>query len=81
MSVGCTVAATAWFWVEIGLAKKTPAELPGHPFHQCFRSLLKLEDIWPVTKGAVSIVRQMIANNQIVFAWNFRMLSTPIGSK
>jgi Fungal specific transcription factor domain len=80
LSVGCTIAAAAWFLVEIKLEKTSPAELPGYQFHQCFRSLMKLREIWPIAEGACSMVSQMIANNQIVFAWNFRMLSKPIGS-
>ena len=80
LSVGCTVAATAWCLVEIRLEKKSPAELPDHQFHQCFRSLLKLGEVWPIAEGTISMLNQMIANDQIVFAWNFRMLSKPIGS-
>jgi hypothetical protein len=80
LSVGCTVAATAWFLAEIRLERKSPADLPGHKFHQCFHSLLNLREVWPIAEAACSMVRQMAANNQIVFAWNFRMLSKPIGS-
>jgi len=80
LSVGCTVAAASWCWIEIKLEKKLPAEIPDHQFHQCFRSLLKLGEVWQVAKGAISMLNQMIANNQFVFAWNFRMLSKPMGS-
>lgn len=80
LSVGCAVAATAWCLVEISIQKKSPAELPDHQFHQCFRSLLKLGEVWPIAQGTISMLNQMIANNQIVFAWNFRMLARPIRS-
>jgi hypothetical protein len=80
LSVGCAVASAVWFLVEIRLEKKSPADLPSHQFHECFRSLQKLQDVWPIAKGACSMLNQMVANNQIVFAWNWRMLSKPIGS-
>jgi hypothetical protein len=80
LSVGCALAATSWCLVEIRLENKSPAELPDHQFHLCFGSMLKLREIWPVAEGACVMISYMIANNQIVFASNIRMLSTPMAS-
>ena len=65
ISISFILPAIASFLVEIKSSGKSPADLPGHHFHQCVRSLMSLRDIWPIADSACFLVGQMITNTQI----------------
>lgn len=77
LTVSCLVTAIASFLVEMKLARKLPADLPDHRYHDCIRSLRKLRDVWPVTRGTCAMVNQMATNNQIWYARTLKMLAEP----
>jgi hypothetical protein len=77
LSLACLIATIASLLVEIKLVKRSPADFPEHPYHECVRSLLSLRDVWPLTKGSCAMVNQMANNNQVWYARSLKMLAQP----
>jgi hypothetical protein len=80
LSVGCVLTAVASFLVDIRLEKKSPADVPGHQYHDCIQSLMILRDVWPIAEGTWAMVNQMATNNQIWFARSLKMLCKPLST-
>ena len=75
LSVGCIHTTLATFLVDFRLAGKRPSDDPSHKFHECVRSLVRLRDVWPITKGTCALVKHGTANNQMWFARTLQMLA------
>jgi hypothetical protein len=48
-------------------------------YEECLACLEALDDVWPIAKAALAMVRRMISSDQASFARNLRMLSKPEG--
>lgn len=80
LSVGCVLTAIASFLVDIRLEMKSPADVPGHQYHDCIQSLMRLRNVWPIAEGTWAMVNQMATNNQIWFARSLKMLCKPLST-
>ena len=80
LSVGCVLTAIASFLVDIRLERKSPADVPGHQYHDCVQSLMKLRSVWPIAEGTWAMVNQMTTNNQIWYARSLKMLCRPLST-
>lgn len=68
LAVGCILTAVASWRVEMMLAKKPPADMPGPQYHECLYSLLILREIWPIADAALTMINRMATTRQIWFA-------------
>ncbi|KAK5054570.1 hypothetical protein LTR84_001461 [Exophiala bonariae] len=80
LSVGCVLTAVASFLVDIRMELKSPVDVPGHQYHDCVQSLMKLRDVWPIAEGTWAMVNQMTTNNQIWYARCLKMLCKPLST-
>lgn len=78
VSVSFIMTAMASLLVDIRMARKKPNDVPNHQYHECIRSLLAIRDIWPMTNGACTMVKQMETSSQIWYARNLKMLAEPV---
>lgn len=78
VSVSFIMTAMASLLVDIRMARKQPNDVPNHQYHECIRSLLAIRDIWPMTNGACTMVKQMESSSQIWYARNLKMLAEPV---
>ena len=74
----CVMTAVAWFLFEMRLAQKSPADLPGHKYHQCIRAFSKFKDHYPKWNEALILLKTMAINEHVWFARTLAMISPSV---
>ena len=78
MTMTCVMTAISWFLIEMRSAQKSPADLPGHKYHQCIRAFSKFKDHYPIWNEALILLKVMAMNQHVWFARTIAMISPSV---
>ncbi|KAJ9604752.1 hypothetical protein H2200_010866 [Cladophialophora chaetospira] len=78
LAMTCIMTAVAWFLMELRWAQKSPADLPGHQYHQCIRAFSKFKDSWPIWDETFALLKVMAIQQHVWFARTMAMLSKSV---